>query len=403
MSERKTTFQDNMPDTSSIQQSIQQTSSQQKSPLKPKSVPRGDARSTPVLFVETLSLDDLLERAELDVEASFWPSAITYSDRALALDPDNSQAYLYKLLADLKVTSIEQLKYQKRPFDDNPYYQKIMRLKDEDIKSMLRQSNQYVCDHLSELYQSELDEVRHALTYAKFVSDVSKAEELLEHIPQFPASDQLRAECSNKKTELFASTYEQAENYARESKWAEAVSLLESISYDEKSRVKLIEYKRKLEIENKYLQGVAFQEKNQFREAAETFAELESYKDSAQRFKKCNRMIKGKKVRAVGKEHTKAAWLNVFLSALMALGCMISAPSNILINFLWGIPLIIFSVVMTIVQARYRPAKRMWIVMAAIFGLFIILTATGVLPFGQSTTTLPSIIYLAMMLGSIFV
>lgn len=399
MSERKLSSLDIPPtDSSNPPPSIQQQISG-----KSQRAARGDNRSTPVLFVETLGLDDLLERAALDVEASFWPSAIAYSDRALALDPGNSQAYLYKLLADLKVTSIEQLKHQKRPFDDNPYYQKIMLLDDEDIKGMLRQSNQYICDHLNDLYQSELDEVRHALTYAKVVSDVTKADSLLEHIPQFPASDQLRTECSRKKSELFAYTYEQAEIYARESKWTEAVSLLESISYDEKSRVKLLEYKRKLEIESKYLQGVAFQEKSQFREAAETFAELESYKDSAQRFEKCNRMVKGKKVRAIGKEHTKAAWLNVFLSVLMALGCMISAPSNILVNFLWGIPLIIFSVVMTIIKARYRPAKRIWIVMACIFGLFIVLTATGMLPFGQSTTNLPSIIYLAMMLGSIFI
>ena len=399
MSERKPSSVDISP-----QDSINPPPSiQQQSPVRPQKPARGDTRSTPVLFVETMGLEDLLERAELDAEASFWPSVIMYSDRALALDPDNARAYLYKLLADLKVTGIDQLKNQKRPFDENPYYQKIMLLDDEDIKSDLRQSNQYVCDHLGELYRSELDDVRHALTYAKVVSDVNTAESMLEHIPQFPASDQLRGECSRKKEELFAYTSEQAENCAREGKWAEAVSLLESISYDEKCRVRLLEYKQKLEIENKYLQGVAFQEKNLFREAAETFAELESYKDSALRFKKCNRMIKGKKVRAVGKEHTKAAWLNVFLSALMALGCMISAPSNILVNFLWGIPLMIFAVVMTIIQARYRPAKRMWIVMAVIFGLFILLTATGILPFGQSTSTLPSIIYLAMMLGSVFI
>ena len=116
-------------------------------------------------------------------------------------------------------------------------------------------------------------------------------------------------------------------------------------------------------------------------------------------------MIKGKKVRAVGREHTKASWLNVFLSAFMALGCTVSAPSNILISFLWGIPLIIFSIVMTIIQARYRPAKRMWLVMAAVFALFIVLAAVGVLPFGQSQsgTIFPSLLYLVMTACLIFI
>ncbi len=399
MSERTPSFKDTSPDTSGSQQ----PSIQQQLPPAPKSAARGDGSSTPVLFVETLSIGDLLERAELDTEAAFWPSVITYTDRALALDPGNARAYLYRLLADLKVTDVSQLRNQKRPFDDNPNYRKIMELGDESIKNDLQQANQYVCDHLGSLYQSELDEVRHTLTYANFVSDVIRAESLLEHIPHFPASDRLREECAVKKQELFTATFEQAERFADESRWSEAVSLLESISYDEKSRVRMIEYRQKLETENKYLQGVAFQEKNQFREAAEAFAGLGNYKDSAQRLKKCSRMIRGNKVRAIGREHTQAVWANVLLSAMMALGCTVSAPSHILLNFLWGIPLMIFSVVMTIVRSKYRPAKRMWTVMAAVFGLFLLLTVLGVLPVGQAATALPSVIYLGLMLCSVFI
>ena len=399
MSERETSFQNAIPD-------IPDTPNppiRQAMPSSARSAATGDPRSTPVLYVESYSLDNLLERAELDIEAEFWSSAATYADRALAIDPSCARAYLYKLLADLKATGTEQLKKQKRPFDDNPNYQKVMLLGDADLRNALLEANQYICDHLNELYQGELDQIRHDLAYAKVVSDLTKAEELLTHIPVFPVSDQLRNECKAKKQELFANTFEQAENCARESKWAEAVSLLESISYDEKSRVRLLEYKHNLEVENKYLQGVAYQEKNQFREAAEIFAELENYKDSPQRFKRCNRMIKGNKVRAVGQEHTKAAWVNVFLSAFMALACMISAPTHIMINFLWGVPLIIFSVVMTIIRARYRSAKRMWIVMAVVSGLFIVLTVSGILPFGPGANSIPSLIYLAMTMGLIFI
>ena len=368
-----------------------------------KKAATGDIHATPVLFVENLSLEDLLERAELDAEAGFWPSVTMYADRALALDPDQPRAYACKLLADLKTTRIEDLKKLRYPFDGNPNYQKVMQLGDEQLKDRLRSGNQYICDHLEELYRTDLDEIRHALAYANVVSDLDGAESRLEHIPAFPVSEQLRKECAEKKQALFARTFELAENCEREGKWAEAVGLYESISHDERSQVRLIECREKLERENKYQQGLAFQKENQFREAAQAFAELENYKDSAERFRKCNRMIKGKKVRAVGREHTKAAWLNVFLSAFMALGCTVSAPSNILINFLWGIPLIIFSVVMTIVQARYRPAKRMWLVMAAVFALFVVLAAVGVLPFGQSGTVLPSLLYLAMTACLIFI
>ena len=376
---------------------------QQKTPETPRKAATGDMNASPVLFVENLPLEDLLSRAELDAEAQFWPSAVMYADRALALDPAQPRAYACKLLADLKTPSIGQLKNLRHPFDDNPNYLKIMQLGDESLKGELRAANQYICDHLEELYRSELDQVRHALAYAGVAGDLAPAEAILEHIPTFPASEQLKKECAEKKQELFARTFGMAEQCEREAKWEEAVRLYESISYDEKSRARLIECRKRLETEKKYRQGLAFQQANLFREAAQVFAELENYKDSGTRFQKCNRMIRGKKVRAVGREHTKAAWVNVFLSAFMALGCAVSAPANPLLSMLWGVPLIIFSVVMTIIQARYRPARRMWLVMAAAAGLFVVLTAAGVLPFGPAANSIPSLIYLALTMGLIFI
>ena len=379
----------------------QQHSIQQQPSFRPESGgPK--TRSAPVLFVESMNLETLLERAGLDIENGFWPSAVSYADRALALDPSSAQAYLYRLLADLQAGSIEDLKNQKKPFDDNPNYRQIMTLGDPDLKEKLRDSNQHVCDHLSSLYQNELDQVRHGLAYARIVPDMLQAEETLKVIPDFPESNQLRAECARKRGELLPKTLDQAEKEASEYNWNEAVRLLESVSDHAEARTKLIEYRRMQEKENQYLQGAALQKEYKFREAAEVFAGLEGYRDSQQRLKQCNRMIKGKKVRAVGRKHTQAEWVNVLVSAFMAVGCMVSANTHFLISMLWGIPLIVFSIVMTIIRARYRPAKRMWIVMAATMGAVILLLATGVITFSPAQTALSSLVFLGFMLCNIF-
>ena len=379
---------------------------------------RGEAEATPILYVETQSLENLLERAELDLEAGFWTNANSYADRALKLDPSNSRAVLVKLLADLKATGTEGLKQQRHPISGHPLYQTLMQVGDPAAKQAVSSANDYICSHLEELYRDDLDEIRHDLAAAQLAPDIAKAKESLEKIPSFPAADALRAQCEEKARALFAPTWAQAGQYAKEYRWAEAAALYESISYDEKSRVALIDCRNGAEKEARYRQGVEYQEKYQFREAAEAFAALENYRDSTQRFQRCNRMIKGKKVRAVGTKHTLAAWANVFATIFTALtgvftlspvqgGSFFPSIAQFLGNMLWGVPVVVLSLVLSIVKARYRPAKKIWLVMAAVLGLILVLTTTGVLSFGTSTGMIPNLysglIYLILTACLIFI
>ena len=408
MSEKKPSFVPGPAGDSASVPSIQQ----QKEPFR-NAPARGEADAAPILFVETQSLGNLLERAELDLEASFWPSAVTYADRALRLDPQNARALYVKLLADLKVSDPEQLKYQKRPIDTHPLYPALLASDDAGIRQAVAGANDYICAHLEELFRDDLDQVRHTLAHAQLAPDVRSAQDLLEKIPSFPASDELRKQCEEKVRDLFPATYQAANQCMKEYRYADAAALFESVSFDDKARIAMIDCRKSAEKEAAYLAAVAFQEKYQFREAAEAFSALEGYRDSAQRFTKCNRMIKGKKVRAVGRRHTQAAWANVFASVFTSLACLFTAPPryaffNIFnLNLLWGIPLVILSVILAIVKARYRGAKKMWIVMAAVFGLILVLTTTGVLAFGQNPAvlsgTLSALLYLLLTAGLIFI
>ena len=378
---------------------------------------RGEAEATPILYVETQSLENLLERAELDLEAGFWTNAVSYADRALKLDPANSRGILVKFLADLKVTGTEGLKQVRHPISTHPLYRTLMELGSPADRQAVSSANDYICSHLEELYRDDLDEIRHDLAGAQLAPDLAKAREKLENIPSFPAADALRTQCEEKKRALFAPTMAQAGQYAREYRWAEAAALYESISDDEKARVALIDCRNGAEKEARYLRGVEFQEKYQFREAAEAFAALENYRDSAQRFQRCNRMIKGKKVRAVGTRHTLAAWANVFAAIFTAVtgvftlspvqGAFFPSIAQFLGNLIWGVPVVVLSLVLSIVKARYRPAKKIWLVLAAVLGLILVLTTTGVLSFGTAAGMVPNLysglIYLALTACLIFI
>ena len=59
----------------------------------------------------------LLKRAFLFLEDGDWQEADAYCEKVLDVDPENAQAYLGKLMAELQVRKPEALKEQSQPFD----------------------------------------------------------------------------------------------------------------------------------------------------------------------------------------------------------------------------------------------------------------------------------------------
>ena len=79
----------------------------------------------------------LLKRAFMFLEDREWNSANEYCEKVLDQDPECAQAYLGKLMAELRVQKKEELKNQAEPFDGKNNYQKVMRFGDEMLKSFL--------------------------------------------------------------------------------------------------------------------------------------------------------------------------------------------------------------------------------------------------------------------------
>lgn len=78
-----------------------------------------------------------LKRAIMALEDGEWRRADDFCEQALNIDPENAQAYLGKLMAELKVKTQDNLKDQPAPFDGNNNYQKVIRFGDDQLKAML--------------------------------------------------------------------------------------------------------------------------------------------------------------------------------------------------------------------------------------------------------------------------
>ena len=87
------------------------------------------------------SVNHLLERATLALEDGEFDRADDFCEQVLNQDPKNAQAYLYKLMIDLRVRKQEDLARCEEPFDSNKNYQKVLRFGDEQIATRLKSYN----------------------------------------------------------------------------------------------------------------------------------------------------------------------------------------------------------------------------------------------------------------------
>jgi tetratricopeptide (TPR) repeat protein len=89
------------------------------------------------------NVDSLLKRVFIFLEDEDWESADEYCEKVLDIDPENGQAYLGKLMGELRVSNKVALKNVAQPFNDRNNYQKVMRYGDEAL-SAIDHLNEYV-------------------------------------------------------------------------------------------------------------------------------------------------------------------------------------------------------------------------------------------------------------------
>ena len=88
----------------------------------------------------------LLRRVFMFLEDGDWQRADEYCEKVLDLDPENAEAYLGKLMAELHVKTREALKDQPEPFDNQSNFQKVLRFGDEEMKQQLTADVAFIKD-----------------------------------------------------------------------------------------------------------------------------------------------------------------------------------------------------------------------------------------------------------------
>lgn len=153
-------------------------------------------KETVVVKEEAVNIEALLKRAFLFLEDGEWKEAYRYSNRVLDQDPENGEAYLVKLLADMRLHRREELGKREKPFDEQKAYQKVMRFGDEKLVAEIKGYNDAIlkrkedAEHIDD-YHDALDLMESADTSAQY----EKAAKEFEELAGYRDADDLAKQC----------------------------------------------------------------------------------------------------------------------------------------------------------------------------------------------------------------
>ena len=104
------------------------------------------AKETVTTETATVNTAPLLKRAFMFLEDGNWRDADAYCEKVLDQDPENAEAYLGKLMAELHVRKRAELQTYNRTFTYSLNYQKIVRFGNKEMIAELDEANKRIND-----------------------------------------------------------------------------------------------------------------------------------------------------------------------------------------------------------------------------------------------------------------
>ncbi len=137
----------------------------------------------------------LIKRIFMFLEDSKWSEANEYCEKVLDMDPECVDAYLGKLLAELKVSRKKDLEIHPKPFDHLDNYSKIMRFGDNALIEELKQYNDTIRNRNEEnrkagIYSEAINLAKHRTPESQ-----NEAAQEFDRIPGYRDADAKAEEC----------------------------------------------------------------------------------------------------------------------------------------------------------------------------------------------------------------
>jgi len=246
----------------------------QKDEVKPQIVAQPTA-TTPAAAPAN-NVAPLLKRAFMFLEDGDFARANDFCEQVLNLDPEDGRAYLGKLMVDLQVRKESDLKNQPQLFEDNGYYQKIMRFGNDALKKQVKSDIDFINNRNEYARQQEIFyQACNMLQNADKVEQCLEAKRQFEGILRFNGAKEMLAQCDAKAESINKKNYDRAREHQNSGRWQNAIIVFEMLGDYRDSRERLQTCREILEKENKAEE----QRREQERHIAERKAKAEAEKN----------------------------------------------------------------------------------------------------------------------------
>ena len=94
--------------------------------------------------------EELIEKSKIALKVAEYWKVTEFCSEILKREPENAEAYLYKMLADLKVPSREDLLNYDKDFVENKYYKIIQNLDAQGINDELNEARKRINENIKE-------------------------------------------------------------------------------------------------------------------------------------------------------------------------------------------------------------------------------------------------------------
>lgn len=161
-----------------------------------KKIVESDKPKEKVVVSDNTNTSPLLKRAFMFLEDGEWSKADDFCEQVLNQDPENAQAYLGKLMAELCVRRQEDLPNCEQPFNNSNNYKKAVRFGSDQFKEMLSGYIEHIIERnenarLTGIYHTAVSAMKAADTEAEF----KMAAETFKTILYFKDANELANEC----------------------------------------------------------------------------------------------------------------------------------------------------------------------------------------------------------------
>jgi len=226
----------------------------------------------------------LLKRAFMFLEDSDWDRADDFCEQVLNIDPECAEAYLGKLMAELRVKKQESLQDQAKPFDGVGNYQKAFRFANDKLKTALAGYIEHINTRnenarLEGIYNRASNAMSEATTERAY----KEAAKLFGEIPDYKDAAELKSLClqeaeavrleRERKAEL---ARKEAERKAKRNKKIALISAAVACAIV----AFVIVLITVIIPNNKYEDAMALIDAGEYTKAAATLRELGNYKDA---------------------------------------------------------------------------------------------------------------------------